>query len=597
MDDIHKLVYDSSMLFLSIRKSRISFAKEKFVWKSLFLIFVTNFKIIDLSAMKVRLLCLCIFFTLSKNTGIAARLDSLLIVLDNVLESSKTFSGEREMRINTLKGKIASSSVSDEVRYQINESLYMEYKSYICDSAIFYLNKNIDLGIKMKDERRVANSRIMLSHLLSSSGMYMEAIDVLKFVNRQSLKGEDLVNYYVAYDHVYGELGFYTQDKRVGKLYTKKSRAYKDSIYSIAIPDSELYLTMKETEFRDKGKLDQAMSINDQRLAKVKVDSHEYAVVMYYRALIFREKKDHAGYMTCLTLSAMADIRSAIKDHTSLWMLARAIFDSGDVERAYTYMDFSWSETKFYNARLRAWQSVDSLSLIDDTYQTMLRERNKELKFYIFAALCLSCLLLIAIVYIYRQMKKLRIARKGLLDANGKLAHLNEELRNINLSLQTANIELAESNEIKEEYIARFIKLCSTYVDRLDAYRRMVNKKLIANQIQELLKLTRTDTVLEEALDELYANFDSAFLHLFPHFVDRFNELLQENERIVLRKNERLNTELRIFALIRLGITDSSQIAEFLHYSVNTIYNYRSKVKNKACVSREDFESLVASIR
>ncbi len=318
---------------------------------------------------------------------------------------------------------------------------------------------------------------------------------------------------------------------------------------------------------------------------------------MYYRALIFREQKEQDNYIRCLSLSSIADIRSAIKDHASLWMLAQALLDRGDLERAYQYMNFSSTESKFYNARLRAWQSADDLSLIDDTYQLMLRQRNSELKIYILIVSLLSLLLFIALCYIYRQVKHLRTARQNLLKVNTQLENLNKELQKINFSLQTANKDLAESNQIKEVYIARFIKLCSTYVDRLDTYRRMVHKKVLTNQITELLHLTRSNSILEEALNELYENFDSAFLNLFPNFIEQFNSLLQENEQIRPKKNNTLNTELRIFALIRLGITDSSQIAEFLHYSVNTIYNYRAKVKNKARISREDFEEVIANIR
>ena len=163
--------------------------------------------------------------------------------------------------------------------------------------------------------------------------------------------------------------------------------------------------------------------------------------------------------------------------------------------------------------------------------------------------------------------------------------------------LEHANEQLQLSNNIKEEYVGRFMNLCSVYINRLDTYRRMVNKKISAGQMEELLKMVRSREVLDTGLKELYDNFDTAFLHLFPDFVDKFNDLLQPEERIVLRKGELLNTELRIFALIRLGIDDSSQIAEFLRYSVNTIYNYRAKVKNKARISREDFEIRLMQIR
>jgi len=544
-----------------------------------------------------RKLYLCLILILCVKVAKSETLDSLLLVLDKNITSCKIYSDKKDIRIRTLKEKLHLNQLPNETTYHLQESLYKEYKSYICDSAIFYLNKNIELAQQINDSYKLNESIIKLSYLLSSSGMYMEAIDVLKMVNKSSLSKEQLMNYFIAYDHVYGELGYYTQNHKIGTHYTLLSKMYKDSIYQIASPDSEIYLSMEETRLRDEGKLQEALAINDKRLSQVTINSPEYAALMYYRALIFREQKEQDKYIRCLSLSSIADIRSAIKDHASLWMLAQALLDRGDLERAYQYMNFSWTESKFYNARLRAWQSADDLSLIDDTYQLMLRQRNSELKKYIIIVSFLSLLLFIALCYIYRQVKHLRTARQNLLKVNTQLENLNKELQKINFSLQTANKDLAESNQIKEVYIARFIKLCSTYVDRLDTYRRMVHKKVLTNQITELLHLTRSNSILEEALNELYENFDSAFLNLFPNFIEQFNSLLQENEQIRPKKNNTLNTELRIFALIRLGITDSSQIAEFLHYSVNTIYNYRAKVKNKARISREDFEEVIANIR
>lgn len=540
---------------------------------------------------------LCLILILCVKVAKSDTLDSLLLVLDKNITSCKIYSDKKDIRIRTLKEKLHLNQLSNETTYHLQESLYKEYKSYICDSAIFYLNKNIELAQQINDSYKLNESIIKLSYLLSSSGMYMEAIDVLKMVNKSSLSKEQLMNYFIAYDHVYGELGYYTQNHKIGTHYTLRSKMYKDSIYQIASPDSEIYLSMEGTRLRDEGKLQEALAINDKRLSQVTINSPEYAALMYYRALIFREQKEQDNYIRCLSLSSIADIRSAIKDHASLWMLAQALLDRGDLERAYQYMNFSWTESKFYNARLRAWQSADDLSLIDDTYQLMLRQRNSELKIYILIVSLLSLLLFIALCYIYRQVKHLRTARQNLLKVNTQLENLNKELQKINFSLQTANKDLAESNQIKEVYIARFIKLCSTYVDHLDTYRRMVHKKVLTNQITELLHLTRSNSILEEALNELYENFDSAFLNLFPNFIEQFNSLLQENEQIRPKKNNTLNTELRIFALIRLGITDSSQIAEFLHYSVNTIYNYRAKVKNKARISREDFEEVIANIR
>lgn len=546
--------------------------------------------------MRFNVFCLLLIFYISTDVVAASPMDSLLLVLDKTIASHASYTDKRETQIRILKGKLGSSTLSDEARYQLNDSLYKGYKAYICDSAIYYLNRNIMLADQMKRPRYSAESRITLSYLLSSTGMYIEAADVLQEVNRGVLEGELLVNYYVAYDRVYGELSHYTQDKRNGEKYAAKSRQYKDSIYLIADTHSDVYLSLNEAALRASGQFDKALAMNDEQLAKARINSPEYAQVMFYRSLTYGEMGDDQQYMHCLALSAIADVRSATKDHASLWMLARALFNQGEFERAYHYMNFSRAATKFCNARLRIWQSTEVLSLIDDTYQMMLQSRNTKLKVYIGYVSCLSLVVLLALFYIYRQMKRLSLARKTVQEANKQLNKLNEELQQMNTCLQSTNIKLAESNVIKERYIARFIKLCSTYVDRLDAYRRMVHQKIVANQVPELLKMSRSDSVLDEALKELYANFDSVFLHIFPDFVKQFNELLREDEQIIVKNVGQLNTELRIFALIRLGITDSSQIAEFLHYSANTIYNYRARVKNKARISRDDFEELLAQI-
>lgn len=524
-------------------------------------------------------------------------LDSLLNVLDRTLLEHETYINGREERILHLKELICEAPSNSIEHYQLNNQIYKEYKPYICDSAIYYINNNIHIAEHLNDEFKIIESKLELSYLLTSSGMYAESVDVLKSIKRKNLTSHLISGYYSCLDHVYGELGVYTQDRGFAKHYWKISQSYKDSLYSVLFPGSEEYLAMKESIFREQHLYDRALAINDARLSKVKLDTPLYAVIAYYRSLIYKYSGDKVKEKQYLCLSAIADIRSAIKDHASLWTLAQLLYESGDIERAYQYMRFSWNATNFYNARLRSWQSAGILSLIDKTYQAMIEKQNDRLQMYLLFITGLLILLIIALRYIYCQMKKLSDARNNLQTANAQLNALNEELQQMNNSLTSANVDLSESNQIKEEYIARFIKLCSTYIDKLDAYRRMVNKKISGGQIADLLKITRSQDVLEEELSELYANFDTAFLHLFPDFVKKINELLQDNEHIVLKKDELLNTELRIFALIRLGINDSSQIAEFLRYSVNTIYNYRAKVRNKARMSRDNFEDLVRKIR
>ncbi len=547
--------------------------------------------------MEKKWLFFLLFLAVTSTLSATKAIDSLLNKLDKTIAESGIYTRKREAHIQQLKNRAHPSTNPSVAQYDLNTMLYQEYKAFMCDSAIYYLSRNIDIATHMHDLDRVNESKLRLSYLLASCGMYKEAVDMVQSVDRKSLNHRFLKQYYSCYDHAYGELGYYTQDKMNAGYYWMISSAYKDSLYAILDPTSDEYLTMQETSFRDKDNYAEALRINDQRLADTQFGTPVYANVTFYRSLIFKRQGDHEQEKHYLILSAMSDIQSAITDHASLWTLAEILYEEGDVERAYRYIRFSWNETKFYNARLRSWQSSDILSLIDKTYQAMMERKNNQLEQYLLLITALMLLLLGALTYIYRQMKRLSVARNRLEEANDQLKSLNEELKEMNLCLQSTNLELSESNEIKEEYIARFIKLCSTYIDKLDAYRRMVNKKVSANQIPELLKMTRSQEVLDKELEELYTNFDLAFLHLFPDFVKKFNTLLQDNEQILLKKGELLNTELRIFALIRLGIEDSSQIAEFLRYSVNTIYNYRAKVKNKACVSRDDFENLLLKIR
>ena len=294
--------------------------------------------------------------------------------------------------------------------------------------------------------------------------------------------------------------------------------------------------------------------------------------------------------------SAIADIRLAKKDHASLWMLANMLLNAGDVERANRYMKFSWVDTNFYNSPLRFWQSSSIQKIIDSQYQEIVSSRNRRLVGIVIVISILALMLLLAMLQIMRHKRRLTVAQEELKMINGKLNDLNCRLSDMNDDLKHANACLEESNCIKEVYISRFIKLCSEYIDRSERVRANIHKSLSMGKIDEAKKMVKSATMLNEEVKMLYYNFDTAFLHIFPDFVARFNALLQDDEQIVLKPDELLNTELRIFALIRLGFTDSSQIAEILRYSVNTIYNYRARVKNKARGNRADFEELVRNI-
>ena len=526
-------------------------------------------------------------------------LDSLLNVLDKTIKEADTYVQIKENKIHELKREARKTAPLSIERYHLNNDIYLEYKAYSSDSALHYLNENLLLARQLNDKERELKIQLELSYLLSSIGMYMEAADILNSIDRQTLPTSLLGHYYTCYEHVYSEAGAaQPRYKMFASRYVKLSHVYRDSMEVTLDSSSATYLWLRETQLREAGKYDEAMEFSDRRLAEASFGTPQYALVAYQRFRLFESMGKKDEHLYYLVLSAISDVRSAIKEQSSLMVLAQELHSKGDLKRAYDYINFSWEISQFYKTRLRSWMNITPLSMINGNYQDIIKQQNRELLIYITCVALLALLLVVALIYIYRQMKALSIAKKGLQEVNERLFSLNEELEEVNRHLRSTNLELSESNLIKEAYIARFFKLCSVYVDRLQAYRKLVNKKLQRGQVAELLKMTHlSNDIVTVEVQELYANFDSAFLHLFPNFVESLNELLLPEEQIVLKPDELLNTELRIFALIRLGIKDSSQIAELLHYSVNTIYNYRSRVKTKARVSRDDFEDLVAKIR
>lgn len=419
-----------------------------------------------------------VFLLLSSSVGGTNKLDSLLVLLDKAIENSEKYNLVKKERIRDLTAKIESTSPLSMERYNLNSDLIQEYIPYVCDSAIVCLNENIRIAEHLKNENCKYESRIRLSYLMSSIGMYKEAFDLLDSVGHRLLSPDLMIRYYNAYDHAYGEMSIYTQDPDFSAIYYDMARHYKDSLERILPEDSELRLIMKENHRRDYNQWEEALKINDMRLAKVEFGTTAYALVAFHRSLTYRNQGNIEEQKHYLALSALSDILSATKDHASLWMLADILYREGSIERAYRYIRFSWDDTVFYNARLRSQQSAGIRSLIDKTYQATLEKKSRQLRDYAILISVLSLLLIGTLIYIYRQMQRLSATRTRLHVANTQLNQLNEDLKQMNNQLQSTNMDLSESNRIKEEYIGRFIKLCSFYIDKFDSFRKMVKKKI-----------------------------------------------------------------------------------------------------------------------
>ncbi len=517
--------------------------------------------------------------------------------LDKAIEQTERYVQERENHIQAYK--TARGATDDtRVQYDLNRNLYELYRPYMSDSAIHYISKCITLAEKMSDPIRADECRLLLAHQCTESGMYHEAMDVLNSIDEQRITdANNRRRYYITIAHLYGELGYYCKVPRLQSEYYAKHDHYNNLIDTarVSMNDDEA-LQLKELQRYSAGDAKGALHFSDMRLKQVKDGSHEYAIVAFYRFLDYRLLGDSVQTRYWITQSALSDVKNAVMDQGAMWELANLLMADGDMKRAYHYIHFAWQCASKFNTVKRNSQISPVLTAISDNYEASLKRANRQLAVLAVVSSMLAALFLGILFYSRRQRKKLALARNELSASNTQLAQLNAQLSDLNGQLHETNLKLGESNRVKDEYVGRFIHLCSFYIDRLDEMRKRINKMVKSKDLVALHKLTEGGELRDKNLTELYEMFDSTFLHLFPNFVDDFNALLRPECRITLTEPGVLNTDMRIFALIRLGIEDSSRIAEFLHYSVNTIYNYRAKIKNGAIGDRDTFESQVKSI-
>ena len=509
------------------------------------------------------------------------KLDSLLNIVDATIQDEKRFTARKEEKIIELKSQLVS--IKNNVgRLNIYKNLFSEYEAFICDSAVRYSRLSLDLSEKIQDPFWIAESKLQLSKILNTSGMYPESIDLLNTIDTTSLTGEQKISRINRYFLTYMEWAEYAELNYAAK-YREMEVRYQQQLLSMLQPDTYDYVIEFARYYIETTKeYAKAEALMFSYLPNVGKDTRAYAIYTSIMSLLYYRKGDIVTHKEYLALSAIADIRAAIKENTSLRSLAVNVLNAGDVERANLYIKKSMDDANFYNARLRNIQISKVYPVFDKAYQLEREKQQRQLKIFLIVISILSILLLMTVLYIRRQLVKLSEARKLTMIINEKLG--------------ANNVSLAEANHIKEEYLGRFLNLCSIYITKMENYHLSLNKIAKKSNSEELNKIIKSSQNIDAELKEFYNEFDNAFLKIFPNFVAQFNALMPADEKVVPKFGELLTTELRIYALIRLGINDSNKIAEFLRYSVTTIYNYRSKFRNKSVVGKEKFEDAVMQI-
>ena len=530
--------------------------------------------------MKIFYLLLAAYFLPLQSFALAN--DSVRLVLeelDAIIDNKLVYHTEKEKHIEVLKQKL-KNDVSDEEKLDVYGQLFNDYLHYQTDSSLYYIDERIRLLSSMEREDLEAETLISRAEVLGLIGMYTEALEELKQIDSKTLDLKSLNYYYRVYCACYGWLADYTTSKDVKLKYRQQADAYRDSILCVLTQDLDKDIVQAE-RYLMKGEVNKSIAMLKELLEKYP-DRRQNAYIHYILSDAYERAGNQDMQIYYLAKTAIIDLKSAIREYASLQKLAHQIYAKGDIDRAYKYLNCSMEDAVACNASLRYIEVAQYFPIIDKAYK-LKEERGRTIRYgLLFFASFLSLALIISVGWLYRWNKKLSLMRQNLSAANEQLRLVNKEL--------------AQAGKIKEAYIAHYLDRCVAYLDKLEAYRRSLGKLAMASRIDDLFKAIKSDQFIRDERKDFYHNFDKSFLELFPNFINSFNNLLIEEGRLSPKPNELLNTELRIFALIRLGVTDSNAIAHFLGYSLATVYNYRSKIRNRAKGDKDTFEQEVRNL-
>ncbi len=510
-------------------------------------------------------------------------LDSLTTVLKNEIARQDMYVDAKLRRIDGLHERMASVDRSDLVmKFDIYNELYHEYKTFVNDSAFRYARKLVETSRELNDASRTGYAHLKLGFTLLSGGMFKETYDTLRAIDVRSLPDSSLVDYYRLSARAYADLMIFNNHDYFMDVYRRHYRHYLDSALSHCDPDSYqfLYLTIvKDLHLRN---YDQVIRTSDVLISRNTL-SHPQAAVYYYDlAEAWMNLGNEEKTIENLLLSSISDLRGAIKETAAMYTLARHLHQRGESQDAYIFIRQALKDAQFYGARQRQVEINSILPLIAADQLNTMDERRLRWVIYSAGITFIGILVLVFSIIIYKQLKRLKIAEA--------------QIKQANHNLQLFNQKLVEAHKIKEEYVGYYFNMTTDYVNRIDVLRKQIMNFLVNDKKKEALSMLGKYNPAEERA-RFVKDFDEVFLRLFPDFVHRFNQLIDPADPFVPENEGELNADLRIFALIRLGIHDNKKISEILNYSVNTVYAYKTRVKNRSILPGDEFMKGVMDIK
>ena len=538
---------------------------------------------------KTGLLPTCILSLLSLQTVNAQQNDisRLYDTIDSLIENRKDLFVEKEIRLKVLKDDLQRSTSEDQL-FKINERIYDEYMAYDFDSAYYYINKNVERQRALGDADRFAASAVRMAHILAVSGIFNNARLLLNEVCVQDISKENKINYY----EQQSELNLFRSEMAnftpLFPAYIDSMQHYRQKILEIAPHDSYNYIFNLATYTCEQGEVDQAIKMLEDYLPQLRQGERHYSVITSTLAYFYTHKNQPETREKYLLLSAISDLRGCILENNSLRELSIILLDRQEYKKAYNYIQLASADAKRYGSRLRSLQVARLTPLITEAYDAERAHTQRRTNILLGVLSVITLLLVAAIIFVLFLIRKRRAVME-------KIHAMNLELERRNAVIEKANNEMKESNRIKDEYIGRFLELSSNYIQRGEERAKLLNRLARDKKMAELYAELKSTASLNESVRLFYQNFDTAFLNIYPNFIKEVNCLMADGNQFEVDEAHKLTTELRILALIRLGINDNQKIADILRSSITTIYTYRSRLKARAR-SKDSFEDEIRII-
>ena len=522
--------------------------------------------------------------------------DSLLVKLNQMIEQRPSYMQRKEEALETLRQSLRKLSAGNvEGRMNLYEALWQENRSYNTDSSLFYATALSQLAQQAGNEEQKQNALLHRATALMTIGMFKEADEIIKPLREGGVLPGQRSQFFHLCRSLFGLMADYAVTAQEKAAYASLTDDFRDSLLTIYEAGSNMYRMIYADKLTAHGKYAEALRellpFTPTGDGRFDAGYHYTIAEAYYHMGRIEEARHY------YTLAAISDMQSDTREYIALRKLAVILFQSGDIDRAYDYLTLCMADAKACNARLRILEILDTFPVVNEAYLEKKQQQQRVITGILIAISLLVVSLIFAIFSVLKQKKALQQAQTDLAHANSQLNEVNRTLVEYNEEMKRQNQLITETSYLKEAYITQYMDQCSSYLEKMESFRKRLRQLLSAGKTKEIQQaLTSYNQEVETELVEFYDSFDTTFINLFPTFVEDFNALLREDEQVQLKPGQKLNTELRVFALIRLGITDSTKIAHFLRYSVTTIYNYRTRMRNRARGDRDELEKQVMEI-